>query len=43
MGLWETIKEITKDIFDDVDIENKRMKQFSEDTGRYIQNKENHY
>lgn len=35
MGLWETIKEITKDIFDDADIENKRMKQFSEDTGRY--------
>lgn len=35
MGLWETIKEIVKDIFDDADIENKRMKQFSEDTGRY--------
>lgn len=35
MSLWETIREIAKDISDDADIENKRMKQFSEDTGRY--------
>ena len=35
MSLWDDIKEVAKDISDDIDTENKRSEQFETGIGRY--------
>lgn len=43
MKLLDDIKEITKDISDDIDTENKRSEQFEAGTGRYRRNRGGEY